>query len=128
MKILKAVINILFFLSCVIIVSPVWIELFSETSAENWTWTWAFDFHIFILCLANVVNWFNLDSKILKISIVLLIVVVVSLILQSVTGTDITSKIAITLKGLAYFVMIFYYYKQMLFSRSSPKLSEKSLS
>ena len=114
MKTSKTITYILFFISCTLLVLPFWIDLFGQSGFDFGSWV--FDFHIVMLCLVNVINSVEIDSKIFKISIISLVIVLLSLVLISVSSTEIISKIGIALKGSTYLVMIFYFYKMILSS------------
>lgn len=107
MKIIRLIIHTIFYISCFIVVTPVWIDLFSDVGFE--VGKWAFYFNVVMLCLVNMTNGYLLNPKVFKISIISLVVVSLSLVSISLTDASIIFKIAVTLIGISYFVMLYYF-------------------
>lgn len=122
MKTLKIITHTLFYISCFIVVLPAWIDIFGGASYE--IDKWAFSFSLIMLCLVNMIDWFSVDKKVLKIAAISLALVLASVVVGSITNVELMLKIAITIGSLVSIVMYFYFFK-MLYIQTKDQLAIK---
>lgn len=120
MKSLKIIIHILFYLSCVLVFIPVWIDLFSETNFK--TNPWYYNLNIVMLCLVNIVDWYSVNKKIYRLALISLIAVLTAIIIEIISMPGVLTNISLLLKSLGFIFMTFYFFN-MLYVRTRGELA-----
>ena len=124
MKTLKIISHTLFYISCFIVVLPAWIDIFGGASYE--IDKWAFSFSMIMLCIVNMIDWFSVDRKVFKTSVVSLALVLASVVVGTITNVELIQKIVITLGSLVSIVMYFYFFK-MLYILTKAQMAVKGV-
>jgi hypothetical protein len=120
MKSLKIIIHILFYLSCVLVFIPVWIDLFSETNFK--TNPWYYNLNIVMLCLVNIVDWYSVNKKIYRLALISLIAVLTAITIEIISMPGVLTNISLLLKSLGFIFMTFYFFN-MLYVRTRGELA-----
>ncbi len=120
MKSLKIIIHILFYLSCVLVLIPVWIDLFSETNFK--TNPWYYNLNIVMLCLVNIVDWYSVNKKNYRLALISLIAVLTAITIEIISMSGVLTNISLLLKSLGFIFMTFYFFN-MLYVRTRGELA-----